>query len=142
MAGPEEFWDLLADRRQGVLATIGPEGLPHLSNVHYVPDTARRLVRISTTAARVKGRNVLRDRRAVLHVPGPDFFTFAVAEGRVSVGVPRKVGEESIDELYALHAAFNGEAPRPAFDERMLRERRFVIRLNVTKLYGLIPPRR
>lgn len=144
MTAPSQdaLWAVVADRRQGVLATVGHDGTPHLSNVHYVCDAATRTVRISTTAGRVKGRNVLRDGRAVLHVGGADFFTFAVAEGAVTVAVPTAPGDAAMDELYGVHAVFNGEAERPRFDERMLRDRRMVVRIAVTRLYGLIPPPR
>ncbi|NUP31194.1 MAG: TIGR03618 family F420-dependent PPOX class oxidoreductase [Streptomycetaceae bacterium] len=130
----------MADRRQGVLATVGRDGTPHLSNVHYVCDAEARILRISTTAGRAKGRNLLRDGRAVLHVGGPDFFTFAVAEGVVTVAVPTAVGDPVTDELYGVHAVFNGAAERPRFDERMLRDGRMIVRIAVTRLYGLIPP--
>lgn len=137
----EALWSVVADRHQGVLATVGSDGTPHLSNVHYVCDRGPRVIRISTTGTRLKGRNLLRDRRAVLHVAGPDFFTFAVVEGAVTLVVPEVVGDAATDELYRVHAAFNGEAKRPAFDRRMLRDRRMLVRIEVTKLYGLIPSR-
>lgn len=70
----ERLWQLVASRAQGVLATINKDGSPQLSNVLYVPDAADRLVRISTTADRVKARNLRRDPRAVLHVAGDDFW--------------------------------------------------------------------
>ncbi|MGR7000935.1 hypothetical protein ACU686_27475 [Yinghuangia aomiensis] len=85
---------------------------------------------------------MLRDRRAVLRIGGPDFFTFAVAEGAVSVAVPTAVGDAVMDELYGVHAVFNGAADRPRFDERMLRDGRMIVRIAVTRLYGLIPPGR
>lgn len=137
----EALWSVVADRHQGVLATVGADGTPHLSNVHYMCDRGPRVIRISTTGTRAKGRNLLRDRRAVLHVPGPDFFTFAVVEGTVTLAVPEAVGDAATDELYRVHAAFNGEAKRPGFDRRMLRDRRMLVRIDVTKLYGLVPPR-
>lgn len=135
----ETLWDLIADRREGILATIGSHGLPHLSNVYYAPDTqGSRVIRISTTATRAKGRNLLRDARAVLHVPGPDFFNFAVAEGRVSLTLADSPGDPATDELYAVHGLFNGASERPAFDHKMIEDRRMVVRIEVTKLYGLV----
>ncbi|HSA51026.1 MAG TPA: pyridoxamine 5'-phosphate oxidase family protein, partial [Yinghuangia sp.] len=99
----EALWEMVAGAREGVLATIGRDGLPHLSNVYYVPETGpdgSRIIRISTTTVRAKGRNLLRDPRAVLHVAGRDFFNFTVAEGTVSLGEAKVPGEPAIDELY------------------------------------------
>ena len=139
---PDELWSVIAGSQHGILATIGPTGTPHLSNVYYVPDRVERVVRISTTAVRVKGRNLLRDPRAVLHVPGHDFFNFAVAECDVVVVEAKTPGDAATDELYEVHAVFNGAADRPAFDERVIADRRMVARLAVTRLYGLVGPLR
>ncbi|MCK9931007.1 TIGR03618 family F420-dependent PPOX class oxidoreductase [Frankia sp. Mgl5] len=134
----DALWEAVTSRNEGILATIGETGLPHLSNVYYVADAERRLVRVSTTGVRAKGRNLLRDPRAVLHVPGGDFFNFAVAEGEVTLAVPSAPGDEATDELYAVHSVFNGAAERPAFDHQMLEASRMVMRLEVNRLYGLL----
>jgi len=78
------------------------------TNVHFVPDRTERLVRISTTAVGVKGRNLLRDPRATLHVPARDFFNFAVAECDVVVVEAKTPGDAATDELYEVDAVFNG----------------------------------
>jgi Pyridoxamine 5'-phosphate oxidase len=59
------LWDIVTNNHEGILATIKPDGTPHLSNVYYVVDPELRLIRISTTAARTKGRNLLRDPRRI-----------------------------------------------------------------------------
>jgi PPOX class probable F420-dependent enzyme len=132
------LWDIIAGNQRGILATIGPEGMPHLSNVYYVADPTRRVVRISTTTGRVKGRNLQRDPRAALHVPGHDFFNFAVGEGDVTFTIATDRGDPATDELYEVHSVFNGEAERPAFDHRVIADGRMIVRLAVTKLYGLV----
>lgn len=134
------LWDVIAGSRQGVLATIGPGGAPHLSNVYYVPDPDERLIRVSTTANRVKGRNLERDAHASLYVPGVDFFNYSVAEGEMTLAVAKELGDPATDELHAVHSVFNGESERPAFDERMISDGRMVARLTVTRLYGLVHP--
>ncbi|MFG2953591.1 PPOX class F420-dependent oxidoreductase [Streptomyces sp. NPDC048291] len=141
-SGQNALWEIVVNAREGVLATIGPDGRPHLSNVYYVPDDGPgdgpRTIHISTTSDRAKGSNLLRDPRAVLHVHGPDFFNFAVVEGTVSLGPATAPGEPAIDQLYAVNTVFNGAAERPAFDHRMIRDRRMVVRIQVTNLYGLV----
>jgi len=64
MASEDELWALVADESQGVLATVARDGRPQLSNVLYLADPRNRVVRISTTAGRVKARNLARDPRA------------------------------------------------------------------------------
>ena len=43
---------LLGQRNLGVLATLAPDGRPHLSNVNHVWDAADRTLRISITDGR------------------------------------------------------------------------------------------
>ena len=45
------------------------------------------MVRISTTAYRLKARNLARDPRAALHASGQDFWHYAVAMGDVTLGL-------------------------------------------------------
>src|SRR4051794_12453386 len=116
--GDDDLWEIVAGSRNGILATINPDGLPHLTNVYYLVDPATRVVRVSTTSKRAKGRNLLRDPRAVLHVPGPDFVNFAVAEGDVTLSVAEEPGDEGTDQLFEVHSQLTGESyERPAFDE-------------------------
>ena len=133
----EALWSIVTGSRDGILATINPDGTPQLSNVYYVVDAERHLVRLSTTATRTKGRNLLRDPRAVLHVSGRDFFHFAVVEGDVTLSVPQAVGDAAMDEQYEVHEALGAVSARPGFDEAMLEAGRLVVRLQVTNIYGL-----
>lgn len=139
MAGQRELWELVTRRQQGVLATIKADGAPQLTNVLYVADPATRVVRVSTTADRAKGRNLARDPRAALHVSGEDFWHYAVAEGPVTLSeVASLPGDDAIGELLDVHSSFYGEIDRAAFDEEMITNRRLVVRLQVTHLYGVM----
>jgi PPOX class probable F420-dependent enzyme len=134
----DALWGIVTSNQDGILATINADGTPHLSNVYYVVDPDRRLIRISTTATRTKGRNLLRDPRAVMHVPGGDFFNFAVVEGDIALSIPREVGDDAMDEQHEVHARLGAASARPAFDQKMLAAHRLVVRLEVTNLYGLV----
>ncbi|GAA0936855.1 TIGR03618 family F420-dependent PPOX class oxidoreductase [Actinocorallia libanotica] len=134
----QDLWKTVTGNHQGILATLTPDGLPHLSNVHYLADPATRTIRISTTTTRRKGRNLLRDPRAVLHVPGPDFFNFTVVEGTLTLAPATTPGDPATNDLHEIHSAFNGESPRPAFDHKMIRTHRMVVHIKATRLYGLI----
>lgn len=134
----EELWQIVSDRRQGILATINPDGTPQLSNVYYLADRPRKLIRLSTTTVRTKGRNLQRDPRATLHVPGPDFFNFAVAEGDVSLAIAATPSDAAVEELFEVHSALGAATERTGFGDQMIADKRMVVRLNVRKIYGQI----
>ncbi len=139
MASQEELWELVAAGQQGVLATIRADGSPQMSSVLYVPDRAARVIRVSTTADRAKGRNLGRDPRAALHVGGEDFWHYAVAAGSVTLSeVAASAGDAATGELFAVHSHFYGEIDRGAFGAEMIANRRIVVRLHVQHLYGVM----
>jgi PPOX class probable F420-dependent enzyme len=136
----ERLLSLVADSkaRQAVLATLAADGRPQLSNVLYVWDAAERTARISTTADRVKARNVRRDPRAALHVSGGHFWQYAVAEGAVTVSeVAAAPGDPAVLELLALHTVFYGALDEDKFAAQMITARRLVVRLHVSRIYGI-----
>jgi PPOX class probable F420-dependent enzyme len=139
MPDQESLWRLIAARRQGVLATINADGTPQLSNILYVVDDEHQAIRITTTADRVKSRNLARDPRAALHVLGEDFWQFAVAEGDVSLSaIAAAPGDAATQELFEVHSTFYGELDRAAFDLEMIEHKRLIVRLHVNHLYGII----
>lgn len=139
MATDEELWALIAARQQAVLATVNRDGARQLSNVLYVSDAGTRTLRISTTADRIKARNLVRNPAAALHVAGEDFWQYAVAHATAELSpVAGAPGDPATDELATIHAAFYGRLDRAGFDQEMIRDRRLVIRLTVTRLTGVI----
>lgn len=139
MPNQDQLWDLVIGHREGILATIGPSGRPQLSNVLYLVDPATRLVRISTTADRVKTKNLERDPRASLHVSGGDFWRFAVADGSVTLSeVATEPGDAAVAELADVHTAFYGPLDHEKFAAEMIAARRLVVRLRVEHLYGVL----
>ncbi len=140
MPDEQELLDLIANSSQAILAAVTRAGYPHLTNVLYVWDSAERIARVSTTADRVKGRILARDPRAALHVSGPHFWSYAVAEcdARVSA-VAKSPGDETCRELIEVHSAFYGEiADKSAFFKQMVDAKRLVVRLHVRRLYGVL----
>lgn len=111
----EELSGLLGQGRFGVLASVRSTGHPHLSTVLYDWDAEERVLRISSTANRLKVRQLRRDPHASLHVSGPDVWSFAVAEGEVEIVDP------------ADGATPGGQG---------LPDRRVTIALRVSRLYG------
>lgn len=143
MPDEQQLWDLIDRNREGLLAAVTRAGYPHLTNVWYVWDSTERIARVSTTADRVKARILRRDPRAALHVLGPDFWSYAVAECDAELSkVATTPGDEACRELLNVHSVFSGGiADRPAFFARMVDERRLVVRLRVRRLYGVLRER-
>ncbi|MFD6296913.1 TIGR03618 family F420-dependent PPOX class oxidoreductase [Streptomyces sp. NPDC060235] len=128
---------LLSSQQFGTLATNKSNGHPHLTTMVYSWDAVERIVRFSTTADRVKVKQLRRDPRAALHVPGGDVWSFAVAEGEAEVSeITTAPGDATGRELLAMIPADARPRDEGAFLEQLVAERRVVIRLKVSRLYG------
>jgi PPOX class probable F420-dependent enzyme len=146
MADEQQLLDLIAGTGQGILGLVNRAGYPHLTNVLYVWDPEGRIARISTTADRVKGRILQRNTHAALHVSGSHFWSFAAAECDAEISpVATDPGDQVCRELLELARARGDEVDEDAFFERMVRDRRLVLRLKVRRVYGVLldrPPGR
>jgi PPOX class probable F420-dependent enzyme len=139
MAEEQDLLDLIASNRQGILAGVKRDGYPHLTNVLYAWDAEQRIARVSTTADRVKGRIFRRDSHAALHVPGPHFWSYAVAECDAQTSeVATTPGDDACRELLEVHSVFYGELDEAEFFAQMIEAKRLVVRLRVRKLYGVV----
>ncbi|MEV5876329.1 PPOX class F420-dependent oxidoreductase [Streptomyces sp. NPDC052101] len=129
--------DLLTKQQFGTLATVKQSGHPHLTTMLYTWDPETRIVRLSTTADRVKGKHLRRDPRAALHVQGGDVWSFAVAEGSAEVSDITTVPGDAVGrELLAMIPPAAKPEDEDAFLAQQVAERRIVIRLHVERLYG------
>jgi PPOX class probable F420-dependent enzyme len=130
----------LAPRRNGVLATQRRDGRPQLSNITYHLG-GDGLVRISITATRAKYHNLVRDPRASLHVAADDFWSYVVVDGDVELApVAADPNDPTVDELVAYYRERAGEHPN--WDEyrlAMVNDRRTMVRLTPTHVYGMLP---
>jgi PPOX class probable F420-dependent enzyme len=129
---------LLADARLGVLATIKANGLPQLSPVtpHY--DQAADVIYVSMAEGRAKTANLRRDLRAALEVTSSDGWSWATAEGTVTLTGPGTDphGPE-VEALVDYYRSAAGE--HPDWDEYrsvMVSDRRVLMALKVTRVYG------
>jgi len=133
--------DLVAAHRFGTLATVRRDGRPQLSTVIYgwYPDEG--LLRISSTVDRAKVRNLRRNPRAALHVAAADGLAYAVVEGDAVVSpVSTEPGDATGRETAELATRFEDPyADLDRFHRRMVEERRVVIRIPVSRVYGLPP---
>jgi PPOX class probable F420-dependent enzyme len=139
MADEQKLLEVIAARREGILAAVNRNGYPHLTNVLYVWDREQATARVSTTADRVKARILRRDPHAALHVPGDHFWAYAVAECDAQLSeVATTPGDDACRELLTVHSTFYGELDENAFFEQMIKARRLVVRLHLKRLYGVL----
>jgi PPOX class probable F420-dependent enzyme len=125
----------------GVLATIKRDGRPQMSIVTYHFDARSLAIEVAITEPRAKTRNLRRDPRASVLVASDDGWSYAVAEGNAiltpSAAAP---DDETVEALITLYRNVAGE--HPDWDEyraAMVTDRRVLLRLPITHVYGMPP---
>ena len=128
----------------GVLATIKRDGRPQLSNVQYHFDPREVVLRVSITEPRAKTRNLRRDPRASLLVDGDDGWSYAVAEGTAELTPPAATpDDDTVEALIALYRNLAGEHPDwEEYRQAMVTDRRVLLTLPISHVYGMPPGRR
>ena len=132
---------LIADNSLGVLATIKRDGRPQMSNVTYHFDPRILTIEVSITEGRAKTRNLRRDPRASLFVSSDDGWSYAVAEGDAVLSAPAVAPyDDATESLVALYRKIAGEHPDwDDYRRAMVVDRRVLLRLPVSHLYGMPP---
>ncbi|MDH4146600.1 MAG: PPOX class F420-dependent oxidoreductase [Acidimicrobiia bacterium] len=137
LADAEAF---LAANHRAALVTLSADGTPHSSNISY--HFAGGVARVSVTAGRIKSRNLARDPRALLHVFSDNWGQWLAAEGTAELSaVSGAPGDEVGRELLDLYERIVGEAhpDRADFFAAMVRDRRLLISIPITRVYGQLP---
>lgn len=132
---------LLAASRLGVLATLRADGRPQLSPVMPSFDRDADAVEISTTDRTAKVANLRRDPRAALEVTSDDGWSWATAEGEVTLTGPGSDphGPE-VEALVAYYRRAAGEHPDwEEYREVMVTEHRVLLTLQIDHVYGASP---
>ena len=129
---------LLAGARLGVLATIRADGRPQLSPVTPFYDRAAGQLHVSMTEGRAKTANLRRDPRAALEVTSADGWSWATADGTVTLTGPGTDphGPEA-EALVGYYRLAAGE--HPDWDEYravMVADRRVLMTMAVEHVYG------
>lgn len=129
---------LLATSRLGILATIKSDGLPQLSPVMPFYDEEAGVLLVSMTEGRAKTTNLRRDPRAALEVTSADGWSWATAEGPVTLTGPgTDPNGPEVEALVAYYRRASGE--HPDWDEYrsvMVSDRRVLMTMTVTHVYG------
>ena len=135
---------LIAGNSLGVLATLKRDGRPQLSNVAYHFDPRALTISVSITEPRAKTRNLRRDPRAAIHVSSDDGWAYAVAEGDAVLTPPAAdPADDTVEGLVALYRQIAGEHPDwDDFRWAMVDERRVLMTLPISHVYGMPPGRR
>ncbi len=95
---------------------------------------------MTTTASRLKAKNLVRDPRCALHVGTDSFWAYAVANGEAEVSAAAHApGDETCRELLPLYTALMG-APHDEdeFFAKMIVEGRLVVSFRYTRVHGVI----
>ncbi|WP_309112044.1 PPOX class F420-dependent oxidoreductase [Saccharothrix sp.] len=130
--------ELIAKSNIGVLATLKRNGFPHLSPVYHFYDRDAGVILVSTNEGYAKTTNLRRDPRAALEVTSADGWSWATAEGTVTLTGPGT--DPNGPEVEALVDYYRfGAGEHPDWDEYravMVAERRVLISLKVERVYG------
>ena len=129
---------LLAEARLGVLATIKSDGRPQLSPVTPFYDRDAGALHVSMTEGRAKTANLRRDPRAALEVTSADGWSWATAEGTVTlIGPGTDPDGPEVDALVEYYRAAAAEHPDWAeYRAVMVADRRVLMTMRVEKVYG------
>jgi len=131
---------LLGDHGRGVLATLKSDGRPQLATIDFCYDASTRVARMSTVDGSAKVANLRRDARASLYVGTPDLASYAVAEGEAKLSAVSDAADDAtVEELIDVYRRIRGEHPDwDDYRAAMVRDRRLVVRLHVSRCYGLV----
>ncbi len=132
---------LIADNSLGVLATIKRDGRPQLSHVVYHFDPRTPAIEVSITEPRAKTRNLRRDPRASLLVSAEDGWAYAVADGDAELTPPAAdPNDATVEALVDLYRSISGEHPDwDDYRRAMVADRRVLLRMPITHVYGMPP---
>jgi PPOX class probable F420-dependent enzyme len=134
-----EALEFVLARKNGVLTTIRANGRPQLSNILYVPGDDG-VLRISVTDSRAKTKNMRRDPRVSLYVPGDNFWQFVVIEGTAQLTpVAADPTDDTVEQLVAYYRAGNGEhSDWDDFRATMVADGRLIAAVHPERAYGLM----
>lgn len=131
--------EFASGRRNTLLTTLRADGRPQQSVVFYLLDGDR--FTISVTDGRAKTRNLRRDPRAALFVPGDDVYVWAGFDGHVELSdVAASPDDAVVEQLVDYYRKAIGEHDDWAdFRRTMVADRRLVATFVATSATGILP---
>lgn len=119
----------LEERLFGTLATVDPDGSPHLTVMWYLLDGDEVL--FNTARERRKPENLLRDPRVALLVS--DAYRFVRLTGRTRESA---TGEAALEDIRRLAVRYDGEDPAAKAMDRFRTQERVSYRFRVRRVYS------
>jgi PPOX class probable F420-dependent enzyme len=119
----------LAEPRFGALATVDPDGRPHMTVMWYLLDGDE--IMFNTARERRKPSNLERDPRVSLLVF--DKYRFVRVSGRARESA---TGPEALREIHALAVRYDGEASAARAMERFRAQERVSYRFTIRAVYS------
>lgn len=128
-----------AGHRTALLTTLRTDGRPQQSVVFYLAKGDQ--FTISLTDTRAKTKNLRRDPRAALYIPGDDVFTWVGLDGHVDLSPVAKSPDDGVvDQLVEYYRLANGEHERwDEYRQAMVDDQRLVATFNATSATGILP---
>ena len=128
-----------AGRRNALLTTLRADGRPQQSVIFFEADGDR--FTISLTDTRAKTKNLRRDPRAALYIPGDDVFTWVGLDGRVELSPVARTPEDAVvEQLVGYYRRSNGEhANWTEYRQSMVDDQRLVGTFIATSATGILP---
>ncbi|MGH9290314.1 MAG: PPOX class F420-dependent oxidoreductase [Acidimicrobiales bacterium] len=119
-----------------VMATVQPDGRPHLSLVR--PWVHDGVAEVTLTDQRVKTRNLRANPRAAFLAVGDGWERFVVADGRAELSpVSTEPGDATGQRLADLYRAVAGEHPEwDDYHRAMVADRRLVASITLDHTYA------
>jgi PPOX class probable F420-dependent enzyme len=136
----DALYDLIASRKQGVLATLKRDGRPQLSTVSHHFDASSKKLQVSITETRAKTKNMRRDPRVTFHVASEDGWSYAVVDGTAELTEPAKQRDDAtVEALIELYRKVAGEHPDwDEYRDAMVADQRVVLTITPTHAYGMV----
>jgi PPOX class probable F420-dependent enzyme len=126
---PQNFLDVTQKKAFAQLATLMPDGSPHVSPVWFEYDGKEILV--NSAKGRVKDRNVRRDPRVGIDIVDPDNpYRHLSIRGRV-VDITEKGADEHIDKLAKKYMGLD------KYPKRQPGEVRVIYRIEPERSYSM-----
>ncbi len=126
-------------RRNGLLTTLRADGRAQQSVILFVADGDR--FTISLTDTRAKTRNLRRDPRAALFVPGDDVYTWVSLDGTVELSDVATTPDGVVaDLLVDYYRRGNSEHEDwSAYRKAMVDDQRLIATFTATSATGILP---
>ena len=117
------------DTHHGVLITLRKDGRSQSSDISYAFINGKFC--ISATESRAKTINLLRDKRAVLHVTSPETWSYISFDGTAEISETAKLPNDAVcNELAKVFTEIQKKQHPDwdEFNEAMINDKRLVIR--------------